>query len=42
MPKISVSLTWREWALLWNNEGGYYSFGIGPLFVQIDFTGEVL
>jgi hypothetical protein len=42
-PKIAVGFTWDQWGFLWNNEGGdYVSIGIGPLFIQLDWSGEVL
>lgn len=40
MPKIKVSFTWDDWGFMWNDEGDYISFGIGPLYIQINWTGE--
>ena len=35
---IKVSLTWHELGWLWYREEGYLSMGIGPLYIQLDWS----
>jgi hypothetical protein len=42
LPKIDIAFTWSDWGFLWNREDNYISIGLGPLFIQLDWSGEIL